>query len=157
MKYIGVIILFICFLTFSCKTKEVISPNEYEGNRVLLSYGGGFTGKYKSYCLLDNGQLFKGSKQFEATSPIKGLEREITEQLFSNYDILGLGNEKGVSYSNMNYSIIMFNKDGKVHKLIWEKGQKGTGKLQLFYENIMNQIRLNNIDDDERTEAKAVQ
>ena len=144
MKYAGFLIIFSCLINFSCKTKEVVSPNEYEGNRLILSHGGGFAGTYKTYCLLDNGQLFKGDKQYEATASVKGLKKETVNQIFSNYDILGLGKEEVDSYGNLNYSITMINETGEQHKLNWEKGQKGSEKLQLFYRNIMNQIRLRN-------------
>lgn len=146
MKCASVIILLICLVANSCKTKDVVSPDEYEGNKLILSHGGGFAGKYKTYCLLDNGQLFKSAKQFEANDPVVGLKKEAVNQIFSNYETLGLGNVKMQSYGNLNYSITMVSENGDEHKLIWEKGQIGTENLQLYYRNIMNQIRLRNKD-----------
>lgn len=135
--------LLICMLTFSCKTNQVVSPEEFQGSRLVLAHGGGFTGKYKTYCLLENGQLFKNSKDFEAKTPVKGFDKKTTTQIFSNYKVLGLGEEEVISYDNLNYSIIMINEKGEEHRLNWGGNQKGVEKLQLFYDNIMNQIRLN--------------
>ena len=144
MKYPGVLILIVCLITLSCKTKEVVSPDAYAGNKLILSHGGGFAGTYKTYCLLDNGQLFKSTKQFEAINPAKSLEREVVDQIFLNYKTLGLDVAENQAYGNLNYSITMISKDGGKHKLIWDKGQEGTEKFQLFYRSIMNQIRLYN-------------
>jgi len=156
MKNFVIIILFFTLIIFSCKTKEVVSPNEHEGSRLVLKHGGGFTGAYKTYYLLDNGQLFKKSSEFEKMASLKSLSQETVDQIFSNYEILGIGNEKLESYGNLNYEITMINKDGEEHKSIWEKGQKGAEKHQLYYRNIMNQIRLNNIDENEGADKKVV-
>lgn len=157
MKYAGFFLLFFLLSLFSCKTNGVVSPNEHKGNQLWLSHGGGFAGTYKTYCLLDNGQLFKGTKQMDPVNPVKGLKKETVTQIFSNYKILGLQNEKIESYGNLNYSITMINKDGERHKLIWEKGQGGTENLQLFYRNIMNQIRLNDENGNGESKTDAVQ
>ena len=154
MKNSGVLILCLCMVTFSCKTNEVMSPEDFEGSRLILSHGGGFAGTYKTYCLLENGQLFKYSNDLKAKSSVRGLEKETTEQIFSNYVVLGLGNEKVQSYGNLNYSITMINEKGEEHKLIWGKDQKGAEKLQLFYNNIMSQIRLNAEEDATKKEVR---
>ena len=140
--------LLICsILIFSCGTKKVVAPGEFEGKRILFSHGGGFAGTYKSYCLLENGQLFKGSKQYEADQTVKDLDKDIATQIFSNYEVLGFGSKKVESYDNLNYMIVMVQADGKEHKLIWGRGQEGSEIYQLFYDNFMKQVRLNNSDD----------
>ena len=136
MKFLGVLFLCLCLMTFSCKTNEVIAPEDFKGSRLILSHGGGFAGTYKTYCLLENGQLFKSSKNFEAMNLVRGFEKGVTKQIFSNYEVLGFGKEKVESYGNLNYSITMINEKGEKHKLIWEKDQKGADNLQLFYNNI---------------------
>ena len=157
MKYTSIILFVCCLLITSCKTKEVVSPKEFEGSQLLLTHGGGFAGTYKTYCLLENGQLFKSNKQSEASNPVKGLDKKVTSQIFSNYEILGLGNQKVESYGNLNYSITMINKDGEKHKLVWGADQKDTEQLKLFYKNVMNLIRLNNKDDNGKADPTAKQ
>ena len=128
----------------SCKTSEVASPNEFIGSQLVLTHGGGFAGTYTSYTLLDNGQLFKSSKKLDSISAVKGLEQQTTDQIFSNYTVLGFKGQKMESYGNLNYSITMIDKEGAEHKLIWERGQEGAEQMQLFYDNVMNQIRMMN-------------
>jgi hypothetical protein len=160
MKYTYVLVLCFCLATLSCKTNEVHTPDEFKGNKIILSHGGGFTGVYTTYCLLDNGQLFKNDKNLKnakdtaARIPIKSLKKATTEQIFSNYKVLGLGNEEVQSYGNLNYSITMVNDKGEEHKSIWGMDQKGAEKLQLFYNNIMNLIKLNNKVDASKSEVQ---
>lgn len=156
MKYFGCIFLLTCLVFSSCKTQEVLSPDEFEGSQLTLSHGGGFAGTYKTYKLLENGQLFKSTDKMGTTAPTKSLSSEAAKQIFSNYKVLGLDKEKMESYGNLNYSII-FKEGEKEHKLVWERGQKGTEKLQLFYRNIMNQIKINNKDENEDSKSEAVQ
>jgi hypothetical protein len=154
MKFSSVSVLCLCLIIFSCKTNEVHTPEDFEGSRLVLSHGGGFAGTYKTYCLLENGQLFKISNDFKSKSPVKGFKKAIAEQIFSNYEILGLGLEKVESYGNLNYSITMINERGEEHKSIWGRDQEGAEKLQLFYNNIMSQIRLNNEVDATKVEVQ---
>ena len=151
MKNSWIQFLTFTFLIFSCGTNQVISPKNFKGSRIIFSHGGGFAGTYKSYCLLENGQLFKGNKQYEAEQETKSLDKNVTKQIFSNYEVLGFGEQKVESYGNLNYAIMMINEDGEQHKLIWGKDQKGAEQLQLFYNNMMNQIRLNTTDKDGNT------
>ena len=143
MKINNVCAFLALLLLFSCKSNKVISPSEYKGNRMILSHGGGFAGTYKTYHILENGQVFKNTNALkkEATEALEGFDKDQVEQIFMNYKVLGLGQEKIQSYSNLNYSIVMINEKGEEHKLVWENGQKGSEKLKLFYSNVMNQIK----------------
>lgn len=134
-----IIALLIVSLSTSCGTSKVVDPMMHEGRQVTLSHGGGFAGTYTTYTLLDNGQLFKVTADaHEEQAP---LSKDVTDQIFSNYEVLGLGEDKVESYGNLNYSITMKSGKGE-HKLIWEKGQADSDKLQLFYRNVMNNIKM---------------
>ena len=128
---------------FACKSNKVESPQESIGKKLTLSHGGGFTGIYNTYCLLENGQLFKASKTQGVMDKQKSLPQDITDQIFSNYDMLGLADMKVQTYGNLLYSITMEEGDNK-NKISWEKGDKDSETLQLFFRNVMNQIKMNN-------------
>ena len=143
MKYASFFVLFICLLVASCKTNNVLSPEEHIGNRLVLKHGGGFTGAYTTYHVLDNGQLFKASNKLEGTYTMNKLDKDVVGQIFSNYETLGMGDKIMESYGNLNYSVSMIDKQGEEHKLIWGKGQEGSESAQLFYDNVMNHIKTN--------------
>ncbi|MEM9545749.1 MAG: hypothetical protein AAGA77_07240 [Bacteroidota bacterium] len=144
MKYVSFFVLYICLLAVSCKTNDVLSPEQHNGNRLILKHGGGFTGAYTTYHVLDNGQLFKASNELEGTYAMNKLDRDIVGQIFSNYEILGMRDKIMESYNNLSYSLSMIDEKGEEHKLIWGKGQKGSESAQLFYDNVMNQIKATN-------------
>ncbi|MFT4532998.1 MAG: hypothetical protein ACJA1A_001021 [Saprospiraceae bacterium] len=131
---------------FACKSNKVESPQDSIGKKLTFSHGGGFTGKYNTYCLLENGQLFKASETKGVMDKQKSLPQDITDQIFSNYDILGLSEMKVQTYGNLLYSITMEDGDND-NKISWEKGDKGSETLQLFFRNVMNQIKKNNDND----------
>ncbi|MDF1695577.1 MAG: hypothetical protein P1U56_07080 [Saprospiraceae bacterium] len=135
------ILLMVCVL--SCKTSEVTSPSEYIGQRLNMKHGGGFAGTYTSYHLLDNGQLFKASKSLDSIFGVKRMDKKIAKQIFSNYDVLGLKDQKMETYGNLTYYIEHVDKEGMKHKLTWEKGQEGAEQMQMFYDNVMSHIRKN--------------
>jgi len=132
----------------SCGSQKEVTFKEFEGRKLVLSHGGGFTGKYNTYYLLENGQLYKGSGDLSgSSSKVKSLEKYAAKQIFSNYDVLGLKDIKVQAYGNLNYSVTMLDDEGK-HYIKWDKGQEGSEKLQLFYRSVMNVISLNNSDGD---------
>lgn len=83
------ILIFTSFFVFiGCKSTKV-PPSEFEGQQIIFGSGGGFTGAYEEFILLDDGRLFKSGIDAVAT-PLKTLDKKITTQLFSNIQTFGL-------------------------------------------------------------------
>lgn len=131
---------FVSVVTFAaCKSKKYTTPAEAEGKRIKFSYGGGFTGQYTTYVLLENGQVFKSVGITEDFTELPQIDYKIVTQIFANYHTLNLEKKEVTSYGNMNYSIEM--KVGKeTQKLIWEKNQPETEILQMFYDISIKRI-----------------
>lgn len=139
-----ILILLLAIFTYAgCGSKKAITPSDGQGKQLTLKHGGGFTGKYVTYILLENGQLFKGSETEGVNVSMKDMDKNITKQIFSNYDAMSLGDVENVTYGNLLYSITLKEGEDK-HVVSWEKGQDNTDQLQLFYRNVMNQIKRNN-------------
>ena len=137
-------ILLVSLQLVSCSEKKLVTPDEAE-RQLIFNHGGGFAGKYKTFYLLENGQLFKGKDLYGSSNAMKSLPKNITEQIFSNYDVLGLGEKQMTSYGNFNYTLIYKDAKGE-KKSVWEKNQGNTESLQLFYQNVMQKIKVNNGD-----------
>jgi hypothetical protein len=45
-------------LLFSCQSTKTI-PADYEGQRIIFGVGGGFTGSVTTYCLIENGTVYR--------------------------------------------------------------------------------------------------
>ena len=107
------------FFAFACKSNKVESPQESTDKKLTLSHAGGFMGKYNTYCLLENGQLFKASETQGVMDKQKSLSQNIANQIFSNYDILGLADIKVQTYGNLLYSVKMEDGDNE-NTISWE-------------------------------------
>lgn len=136
-------ILALSVLAISCKSSKIDSLKNEAGKKLILSHGGGFTGNYNTYQLLENGELFKSTKTQGVMTKQKSLPQDIADQIFSNYETLGLADMKVQTYGNLLYSVILQEGENK-NKVSWEKGDKGSETLQLFFRNVMNQIKMNN-------------
>ncbi len=146
-------VLALSVLALSCKSNKVDSQQNDAGKKLILSHGGGFTGNYNTYQLLENGQLLKSTKTQGVMAKQKSLPQDITDQIFSNYETLGLADMKVQTYGNLLYSVTMQAGENK-NKVSWEKGDKGSETLQLFFRNVMNQIKMNNDKDFKPKESK---
>ena len=59
MKYLLIAFLTISFTACKHGPKKVSSEKSWDFERIYFSSGGGFTGKYDRYILLNSGELFK--------------------------------------------------------------------------------------------------
>ncbi|MBX2817179.1 MAG: hypothetical protein KTR24_14320 [Saprospiraceae bacterium] len=111
--------LLLSILPFSqCKTIEH-TPNSYEGRTLTWGSGGGVTGHVSCVALLDNGSYFGGQGLTEMTFEKKGkLSREVSEQLFKNYDILNLASLQ-IDRPGNTYKFIELNENGSKHRIVW--------------------------------------
>lgn len=138
------IVLFtILLLCWSCKSTQVEDLAKADIPQITFTSGGGFAGKYTTYVLLENGQIFQQDKMSDpdgsAAIAVGNMPKKEAAQIFSNYNFLNLGDVDQVSYGNYTYSIIK--KDGdNMHKLVWEKDQAGAEILQVYYKNVMAAI-----------------
>ncbi len=145
MKNSWIVALIVVVLFFSCKTNKVFDPEEYQGKKIILTHGGGFTGATKTYILLDNGQVFKKNngllKSANDPDPQKlTIDKKVVKQMFVNIDNLGLKKINKNEPGNLTYSITIKDSDG-THMIQWGKGQKDTEMLQMYYSNVMRIIK----------------
>ena len=125
------ITIFSMLLFSSCKTTGQISPQKYEGKQIEFGSGGGFSGAIKSYTLLDNGTLFENIAFKDSSVVLLKLEKNLVDQIFTNYDVLNLSilsmNEPGNTYNFMN-----FRDENTEQNLVWS-GNSIDKNLNLFY------------------------
>jgi len=132
--------LIISTLFIQCKTKDYMTPYEYEGRTISFGSGGGFTGKVLGYTLMDNGQIFQGTNLEGNVTALKKISKEKVTQCFNNYDRLGLAKLKIDSPGNMYQYVTM--KDGDTtNKLTWGSMDANESKeLRVFHANLMSLV-----------------
>lgn len=139
MKHILIITSAIFFLT-QCKTADYATPYNYEGRSISFGNGGGFTGRVLDFTLMDNGQIFKGANKEGNVTMVRKIPREQADQIFSNYDVLGFGDQTVSSPGNMYYYVEMWDNDHS-HKLVWGNHDAGESKeLRVYHANLMSLV-----------------
>mgnify|MGYP001171392757 CR=1 FL=1 len=118
-----------------CKSSKSMSNQGKDFIRI--GFGGGFVGKESAFTLFQNGSLESEGK------PAQKLSSNITNQLFSNFQTLGL---KQVEFENPGntYNFIEYQLNGVTKRLVWNPSDKTVqSELQLFYNNFNYYIKKN--------------
>ncbi|GAI20042.1 unnamed protein product [marine sediment metagenome] len=98
--------------------REKILPDSYEKNQVIFGKGGGFTGKWTYYYLLENGELYKNDGFEKEYEKLKNIDRKKVKEIFNRITEINFENIKFNHPSNMTYFIEFKNKD-KAHRVSW--------------------------------------
>lgn len=135
--YLAVIILSLT----QCKTKDYLTPYEYEGRTIDFGSGGGFTGKSTHYTLMDNGQIFSGTNKEGNVNAVKKISKKECKQLFDSYDHMDFGALSIDSPGNMYYYISMHDGD-TIKKLTWggHDANEPT-ELRVYYTILLSHVK----------------
>ena len=136
----GFIFLFsVLMLIFSCKSMEQ-SFDEYTGKVITIGFGGGFTGGYKEYSLLENGDMFLYNTLSKKRSYLGKVEKNVAEQMFENSELLKLPKREVNKPGNTNkYIIYRINKTE--NKILWSKAGQVDNDLNTFYQVFLNNVK----------------
>ena len=133
--------LLICLIisSMSCKTKEnVFNPQTFQAPMITFGSGGGFTVQVNSFYLTSNGSLYASSH--EGYTPIGKADKKITNQIFTNYEALGLKDlsldEPGNKYYFIEYQSKNINK-----ALKWGLKPIDNNNLAIYYNILLDLVR----------------
>lgn len=134
------LLLLVSTLMIQCKSKDYMTPYEYDGRTITFGGGGGFTGKVAGYTLMENGQIFQGTNLEGNVTALKKISKDKVEQCFNNYDQLGLSNLNIDSPGNM-YKYVTMKQGDKTHKITWGSAEANESKeLRVFHANLMSLV-----------------
>lgn len=146
MKLIGILSITALFsLLMSCgETKNVATTEQPATEEVPTSFfiigeGGGFTGAYEQYKVLENGQVKVWNGEDESTAPLGTLPEKEVSELFQSIQKL---NFEGLPFKpgNMNYSINLVTSEG-AQIIQWSDQNFPDVEVVSFYKTTMNLIR----------------
>ena len=142
MRSIIKVIYFSLISTFvftQCASTRDVLPSQHSGKMIEFGSGGGFSGAVSSYTLLDNGTLFQNEAFQDTSTLIKKLDKNLTLQIFTNYQVLSLSDMIINDPGNL-YKFVTFIDGDSKHKLVWS-GKSDEKNLNLFY-NILNSLKI---------------
>ena len=133
------LISFLCLLgiftsLFSCKSREYPTDN-YEDLKIIFGSGGGFTGMYTYYSLLENGQIFEKGPQAEGYTYIGKTSRKKAASFFGKMTQFMEDGLARNTPGNMNYFVKLEGQEKKPYELQWAAGQDDVDStiLELFH------------------------
>jgi len=135
-----VILLSVILTVFGCKSSQIEDVENTKIPFIKLKSGGGFAGKYTTYLLFENGQIFEQKSEMSPSEPAGSINKDQAKQIFSNYNVLNLAAVDYKKSGNYTYTIVKQSGDEK-HLISWEKDQEGTDMYQVFYKNAMQAIK----------------
>ena len=140
MKPLMVIFLLIS-LSLGCKPTQT-SLQDFTGKQVIIANGGGFTGQVIEYILLDDGRVFKSNSLDRTTDYLKKLDKNVTDQIFNNIEVLELSDLTINDPGNM-YYYIKLKSDAQTHVIKWNADSRGSDVdiAKLFYQTVINRLR----------------
>ena len=120
----------------SCKTKEkVFNPQTFQDPMITFGSGGGFTGQVNSFYLTSNGSLYASSS--EGYTLMGKADKKIANQIFTNYEALGLKDlsldEPGNKYYFIEYQSKNINKNLK-----WGIKPIDNNNLAIYYNILLD-------------------
>lgn len=126
-------ILSLLILLLSCKATQT-SLDDFAGEKIILANGGGFTGQVIEYILLENNEVFRTNSLDKSVVLIKKLEKDLTKQIFNNYNVLNLDELQLNQPGNM-YFYIQKGVGQEIHEIKWNAESQGSeiNQAKLFY------------------------
>ncbi|MFK7934280.1 MAG: hypothetical protein AB8G22_12280 [Saprospiraceae bacterium] len=105
MKYaiFTLIIIGLILLLYSCNRKVTFEIDNLPAERIIFGQGGGFTGAYVDFILLENGQVFKQNSLTKAIEELSTIKKKRAKELFGKVKIATATPVK--EPGNMTYSL----------------------------------------------------
>ncbi len=131
---------FLLLLLFSyCKSPE-FSADNLPAQQLRFGSGGGITGVYTTYILLENGQLFRHHSLTDSLESLPELKRRQARRLWSEAEDLRLGERRFHQPGNMSYFLEM-RTDSLQHRLTWnDNDQPSRTDVLDFYQKLIQTI-----------------
>lgn len=128
------------FVFISCKSTLYTSPDEYPGQQVIISEGGGFTGQTTQHIILDNGQVFVKTIYPAGINESKKLKKKTTHEIFEKLNQVELEKIDFKNSGNITYSLAS-RKGDAFHEVKWgEPGFPPPALVLELYQFIRQQV-----------------
>lgn len=138
-NYFVFLIFSLSLLMMSCKTKDIaFNPDTYDDAVISFGSGGGFTGMVKTFYLTKNGNLYTAvNNQYELIGKV---DKKVNNQIFTNYNALGLDKLSMDTPGNKYYFINFKSKDTS-NVIQWGKNPLEDKNLSIFYNILLDLVK----------------
>lgn len=128
-----------CILLMSC-AKELATPLNYTKSMIILGAGGGFTGAFSEYYLMENGQVFRSGNSDTTYTYVGRFSKTLTSQFFDSYDMLRF-DEMKLDEPGNRYFYISRKKGDQANKILWGYQELSNKTPAIYHQNFMSKIK----------------
>jgi len=121
----------------ACKS-TTYTPKNFEGRKILFAKGGGITGQYETYLLLENGQLFNQAKIDGEWAAFDNIKKGVAKRLFKKLDEMSWTSLKVSQPGNITYFIELQDQES-AHRVTWgSESSEVNAELRALHYELMN-------------------
>ena len=116
-------------------------PTQEEHKEIHFGNGGGFSGMVYHYVLDESGNVYQFNTFSEEKTPLRKIEVEVVDSLWETIDNEKL-DEININKPGNMYKFVTFERNGEIHKLVWN-GKSENNSLNLLYKelNMLRQLK----------------
>lgn len=127
-------------LFFSCNNK-VYTLSELPDKQIIFGSGGGFTGAYTQYLLLENGQLFFTTNHGKTYDVIENMNKKTAKDFFKEVETLMKSKKIKNQPGNMTY-FVHYKTGETTTKIIWgQNGPQIDDDIDSFYNALNKSVK----------------
>jgi len=140
MKNLLLIMALSSIFFWSCKGRQY-TPETFTKRQIVFGSGGGVTGKYEVYTLLENGQFFYKNSITEETKELSRVPKKEIKGMLKTMKEMDFKNQATNDPGNYNHFITI--KEGEeTYKCAWAEGQKPPiSGISTLYRNLMGMTK----------------
>lgn len=121
----------------ACKSTSY-TPKNFEGRKILFAKGGGITGQYETYLLLENGQLFNQAKIDGEWAAFDNVKKGKAKRFFKQLDEMNWTSLKVSQPGNITYFIELQDQEN-AHRVTWgSESSEVNAELSALHYELMN-------------------
>lgn len=131
---------FALFCLFACKSTK-LGPEHYKKSQLIFGSGGGFSGAYNEYILLDDGRLFQRNADKKSVTELKKVKSNMTDQVFNNVKTFGLDTYQHNQPQNL-YYFLKYKTPKDSNNIVWSgKPENELGVANSIYKLLIAQTK----------------
>ncbi len=119
-----------------CKSQQYTIDN-LPAQQIVFGNGGGFTGAYTEFVLLENGQLFKKESMLPKTTELGTVKKRTAQKMLKKAISLHL-EQMDINQPGNMYFYVQYKNDHQDAKCVWGNQEyRVDAKIESFYKELM--------------------
>ena len=137
MKFIILLVSLVIMVVMAACSAQKAHPDAYAKSKIIFGSGGGFTGAVTTYCLTEEGQLFKKASMNADWEAVVVSDKKSAQQCFSIISTIDF-NRIILNQPGNRYRFIEYKSDTIDHKVLWGRNKDEVPNELLILYKLLN-------------------